>query len=203
MNHIGGKKALLNGYLNYKYNGKELQETGMYDYGARMYMPDLGRWGVADELAEKSRRFSPYTYALDNPVLFIDPDGREAEQCCKWLKDYAKGAWSTAGNMALGAASGTYTSIVGGAREIGKVYNAYQKGGASAAASQYKQSLYETSGAKAIVETAKGVANGDAKSMGSAAVMVAAAVIVRQARGGAKAVAAEAESASSKAVVVT
>nr|WP_317127608.1 MULTISPECIES: RHS repeat-associated core domain-containing protein [unclassified Chryseobacterium] len=31
-------------YKNYKYNGQELQETGMYDYGARMYMPDLGRW---------------------------------------------------------------------------------------------------------------------------------------------------------------
>ncbi|VXC61067.1 hypothetical protein CHRYSEO8AT_790003 [Chryseobacterium sp. 8AT] len=26
---------------NYKYNGKELQETGMYDYGARFYMPDM------------------------------------------------------------------------------------------------------------------------------------------------------------------
>jgi len=45
---------------NYKYNGKELQETGMYDYGARMYMPDIGRWGAVDPLAETSRRFTPY-----------------------------------------------------------------------------------------------------------------------------------------------
>ena len=62
----------------YRHRSYEFQdELGLnwYDFGMRGYMPDIGRWGGIDMLAETSRRFSPYAYCLNNPVYFIDVDG--------------------------------------------------------------------------------------------------------------------------------
>ncbi|WP_333596756.1 RHS repeat-associated core domain-containing protein [Chryseobacterium flavum] len=76
MNHIGGGKGLLGGYRNYKYNGKELQETGMYDYGARFYMPDIGRWAVVDQEANILTKLI-VMFGIIQFFLTIRPEWRE------------------------------------------------------------------------------------------------------------------------------
>jgi len=68
-----------NGLPNrFLYNGKERQDNldlGWYDYGARMYMPDIGRWTAADPAADVAPSHTPFRYAFNNPLIFIDPDG--------------------------------------------------------------------------------------------------------------------------------
>ena len=63
-----------------KYNGKEWVEAFGYDnylYGARDYYSAIGRFTVVDPFAEKYAHISPYAYCANNPIKYIDPDGRE------------------------------------------------------------------------------------------------------------------------------
>ena len=68
-----------------KYNGKEEQRqefsdgSGLdwLDYGARMYDNQIGRWMTPDPKSEKYLGYSPFCYTVNNPILFIDPNGKE------------------------------------------------------------------------------------------------------------------------------
>ncbi|HEY4291341.1 MAG TPA: DUF6443 domain-containing protein [Puia sp.] len=88
-------KALKRNYVEnkYRYNGgNELQNKEfsdgsgleMYDAVNRMYDPQLGRFGQIDPLADLgTEQWSPYAFALDNPILLNDPIGLSADSTCQ------------------------------------------------------------------------------------------------------------------------
>ena len=76
---------------NYLYNGKELQndlvdntKLNWYDYGARMYDAELGRWHIVDPLEQFD---SPYTFVGNNPISFNDPTGMWSENIASTFVD--------------------------------------------------------------------------------------------------------------------
>ena len=78
---FGGLFDNSNSVQPFKYNGKELDtKKGLnwYDYEARQYDAALGRWFAVDPLAEDYYNWSPYNYCLNNPIKYIDPDGKDA-----------------------------------------------------------------------------------------------------------------------------
>ncbi len=62
----------------YLFNGKEYEnnfDLGWYDYGARFYDPQIGRFTTQNAYAEKYFSLSSYQYCANNPILLIDING--------------------------------------------------------------------------------------------------------------------------------
>ena len=66
--------------LPYKFNGKQFdEETGLYYYGARYMDPMASIWYGVDPLAEKYPNVNGYCYTMDNPIKYLDPNGKQSE----------------------------------------------------------------------------------------------------------------------------
>jgi RHS repeat-associated protein len=99
--HLGSTRALMNGNtgtgvefyaydawgkvmqsqvatnVRYTFTGQEFEsQSGLYNFRARMYDENISRFYAMDPAMEG---FSPYSYAGNNPVSFVDPDGKESK----------------------------------------------------------------------------------------------------------------------------
>ncbi|TSE02362.1 RHS repeat-associated core domain-containing protein, partial [Aquimarina algiphila] len=81
LQHKGYNNTIVGTENNYQtYQGKEDEKElglGFYDYHARMYEPSIGRMMNIDPHADSYYGINPYNYTLNNPVLLIDPDGKD------------------------------------------------------------------------------------------------------------------------------
>ncbi len=74
-------RAFASGNYKYGYNGKEMDnevsgDGNEYNYGARIYNPRLGKFLSVDPLSSLMPWMTPYHYTYDNPIYFIDNDGK-------------------------------------------------------------------------------------------------------------------------------
>jgi RHS repeat-associated protein len=79
---MGGRAWTQNSDYRFGFNGMEGDDEikgkgNSYNFGARIYDPRIGRWLATDRLESKYPGTAPYTFALNSPLILIDPDGNE------------------------------------------------------------------------------------------------------------------------------
>jgi len=132
----------------------------MHYAGARYYMSALGRWNGTDPLADKNYNDSPYTYVVNNPVLFLDPTGRNTTRDSRRMsQDEVITATSTTTAGGLAIIDGAVTST--GSKTAAK---AVSRAGGTASIRLVGFSIYDDPSRENVVSelstTAGGAAGG-------------------------------------------
>jgi RHS repeat-associated protein len=74
----------------YGFNGKEHDNsinTDDYNFGGRIYDARTNVWLSIDPLQKKRPGESPYLYSGANPIIYVDPDGKDRILCVKVLDE--------------------------------------------------------------------------------------------------------------------
>ena len=78
----------------YQNNNKLYEQTGLNNYGARYYWDKGSFWLSVDPMSDKYPHLTSYNYCANNPVMLVDPDGREIwialETPCPFLKQFVQ-----------------------------------------------------------------------------------------------------------------
>jgi RHS repeat-associated protein len=108
-----GRTAVEVSLKRYRYTGKERDsENAFYYHGARYYAPWLGRWVSTDPASGKGGQ-TLYSYAAQNPIHLVDPDGR----------DPTPGFWATQAQYWSGVGQGAHELATGVATMVAHPIN--------------------------------------------------------------------------------
>ena len=126
---VWGRRTVANNTFKFHrgYTGHEhLDEFKLIDMNGRMYDPLLARFLSPDpfvQMPDFSQNFNRYTYCLNNPLIYTDPDGEfwhlfigaVIGGAINWVANGADLSWEGLSYFATGAVSGALTAAFPGA----------------------------------------------------------------------------------------
>jgi RHS repeat-associated protein len=118
-----GAEGAAAAWNQFRYTSRPLDaKSGLYDYRARSYAPDLGRFTTPDPMGVLGG-LNVYAYVDNDPTLFNDPYGLKPwyERLWEGTKDVASGVASWAGGI-------TKADVIDGLKFAGRQTWAFTKG---------------------------------------------------------------------------